>query len=947
MKSDYNFRYRSVILKHLLIVLTLFMTCGFLNSQELPPIQNYSIADYDAGNQNWSITQTKNRHIFFGNNLGLLEFDGTRWNLHPSPNGTIIRAVHSVNDLVYTGCYMEFGYWVPNEYGSLDYISLIDKLNEPLIDDEHFWNITSRDEWVIFQSLNRVYLYNTEEENFEIIDFDTTRAKIFNLGSNIYLQKKTGGLFVIRNGKAVLISDHKVFSENFIVGIYNISNKLLIITESGKFYFYENDQMTEWSLDGLNSLQELNLYTSLQLNDKGFILGTVSNGYIRLDMSGRIVEAVNQEKGLINNTVLSAFQDADDNLWMGSDNGISAVNLTSAFKVYTDLKGKLGDVYASLVYNGFMYLGTNQGLFVKELNSSSEFKMLRKTNGQVWDLRLIEGTLFCSHTRGTFIIKGEFAEQVFFESGTWGVNPVKGREDLLLQGNYNGLSILKNDGNQWRYGNKINGFDISSKTAVLLENGKVLVNHENRGLFTLEIDQDFNKIISSELLAPKGYDSSILAYHDKALYASNEGVFDFDPISMQFSVDSLLTGVFYSEDDKVIGRLILEKDTQKIWGFSENNIILMIPDNFDATPRIVKIAVPAFFRRNLGVTGYENISRISSNRYLLGTSNGYVALDLDRLKEEQYQIDINSIYLEHRNFDMDQISLKNNQEFEYDLGDLNISFNVPQYDKYTKVSYQYRLVGLNDDWSKWFSEPSISLGKLPYGSYTFMVRAKVGNKITENEAFYSFVIKKPWYLTNVAIALYILGFFLIIGLIHQSYLLYYRGQRNKLIEDNKKNLELAELENERKIMIMRNEQLKTELNSKNSELATTAMSLIKKNELLQEIKKDLSHLKDESSKTDVIKVIDKNLRNNNDWDFFKEAFNNADKDFLHKIKGLHPDLTANDLKFCAFLRLNLSSKEIAPLLNISVRSVEIKRYRLRKKMKLDHSIHLIDYILEI
>jgi DNA-binding CsgD family transcriptional regulator len=239
------------------------------------------------------------------------------------------------------------------------------------------------------------------------------------------------------------------------------------------------------------------------------------------------------------------------------------------------------------------------------------------------------------------------------------------------------------------------------------------------------------------------------------------------------------------------------------------------------------------------------------------------------------------------------------------------------------------------------------LGKLPYGSYTFVVRAKVGNKITENEASYSFVIKKPWYFTHVAIAFYIIGFFLIMGLIHRSYLRYYRHQRNKLILDNEKNLELTKLENERKIMMMRNEQLETELSSKNSELATTAMSLIKKNELLLEIKKDLSQLKDESSKVAVIKVIDKNLRNNNDWDFFKEAFNNADKDFLNKIKNLHPDLTANDLKFCAFLRLNLSSKEIAPLLNISVRSVEIKRYRLRKKLKLDHSDNLIDYILEI
>lgn len=81
----------------------------------------------------------------------------------------------------------------------------------------------------------------------------------------------------------------------------------------------------------------------------------------------------------------------------------------------------------------------------------------------------------------------------------------------------------------------------------------------------------------------------------------------------------------------------------------------------------------------------------------------------------------------------------------------------------------------------------------------------------------------------------------------------------------------------------------------------------------------------------VIKTIDRNLNNEDDWKFFEEAFNNADKEFLKKIKTAHPNLTNNDLKLCAYLRLNLSSKDIAPLLNISLRSVEIKRYRLRKK----------------
>ena len=73
----------------------------------------------------------------------------------------------------------------------------------------------------------------------------------------------------------------------------------------------------------------------------------------------------------------------------------------------------------------------------------------------------------------------------------------------------------------------------------------------------------------------------------------------------------------------------------------------------------------------------------------------------------------------------------------------------------------------------------------------------------------------------------------------------------------------------------------------------------------------------------------------------------TDIDFLKKIKAAHPSLTSNDLRLCAYLRLNLSSNEGAPVLNISVRSVEIKRYRLRKKMELSHEQGLVEYILAV
>lgn len=160
-------------------------------------------------------------------------------------------------------------------------------------------------------------------------------------------------------------------------------------------------------------------------------------------------------------------------------------------------------------------------------------------------------------------------------------------------------------------------------------------------------------------------------------------------------------------------------------------------------------------------------------------------------------------------------------------------------------------------------------------------------------------------------------------------------------------LEIAALENNQQLMRLKNEQLSQDVDSKNRELAVSTMSLIKKNELLALIKDDLKNNSDEGSKSikSVISTITKNINEEDTWTVFKEAFDNADNNFLKKVKQSHTSLTPNDLRLCAYLRLNLSSKEIAPLLSISVRSVEIKRYRLRKKMDLAHEKGLVEYIL--
>lgn len=923
----------------------LICTCIF--SQELPPIENYSPEEYVAGSQNWDISQSLEKYIYVGNNSGLLEFNGAIWKLYPSPNGTIVRSVKVVDNLIYTGCYMEFGYWEKDEFGNLNYVSLSKKLGQPLIDDEHFWNILKFNDRILFQSLDRIYVYNTLDGSFNIINSKTTKAALFKIGNNIYFQKINEGIYKIENGKPVLVSNHPILKRNTLVGIFLVDKKILFLTEQGEFYFLTGEDLIKWDIIADKELSSINVYSSLQLNDGSFMLGTISDGVYHVGSNGEFINKINRQKGLINNTVLSIYQDYDHNIWLGLDKGIGLINLNSPFSIYNDFKGEIGAVSSSIIFDDHLYIGTNQGLFYKELNAQKDFTFIENTKGQVWCLKKIENTLFCGHNSGTYIIDQKNAKRISSFPGTWNIRSVENNNDLLVQGNYTGLSILQKINDQWQIRNRIEGFDISSRYFELVDSDKLIVNHEFKGVFELLIDSAFSKVLKISKIDPIGSGSSLVNYKNDIVYSSSNGVFKFNSILKEFVKDSVLSSKFLSFDDMMTGRLIFNDQMDKLWGFSDKNIICVTPGKFDNTLQSIKISVPNFFRESLGLLSFESITHLNNENYLIGSSSGYTILNIDNLDSKDYTVKINSIEKEFLDADNQRASLVQNNVFRANENSLNFAFSVPEFDKYTEVQYQYQLEGLFDNWSHLSYDSNISLNNLPSGDYTFKVRALIGNTFSNNIDTYSFEIERAWYFSNFMRVIYILlvgGFIL---LIHLYYKRHYNKKQQIIIDQKQKEFKFRSLENEQEIMRLKNERLKNEVESKNRELTISTMSIIKKNEILNSIKKELilEHSKDVYSQ--VIKTIDKNINNKKDWEFLEEAFNNADKNFLKKIKKTHSELTPNDLRFCAYLRLNLSSKEIAPLLNISVRSVEIKRYRLRKKLELPHEKSLIEYILEV
>ena len=929
-----------------LIVYLSFLIFSFcVSAQEIPPIVQYKSEMLFAGNQNWMISQDNKGAIYAANNKGLLRFNGSDWELLTSPNESIIRSVKVIEDKVCMGSYMDFGYWERAANGTLNYISLVKELNIELLEDEQFWNIIDYGKKIIFQSLNRLIITDIGNKTNQYINTENTLLKSFKVGEKIYFQEFGKGLFEVIGGDAFSVSNDEVLMNNVVIGLFMIEGKLLILTDQSGFFFLENNRLIKWKIESEKYFDGYKLYNSIRLSDGSFALGSISHGLFLIDSDGKLLLELNKSKGISNNTILTLFEDDRQNMWLGLDNGIDCINLNSPFLEYNDNIGQIGTVYTSSKNGNYFYLGTNHGLFYKSIGGDDNFKLVSGTEGQVWDLTKHDGELFCGHDIGTFLIRGSQAIRISEVSGTWTFKKHPKGDNVLLQGNYNGIHVLQKINDQWVYKNKMKGFNISSRFFEVVNDSVILVGHEYKGVFKLRIDNKFNSITKTEIESSveKGINASLAKFDNEIFYFNPKGIYRYHESQSKFKRDSLLSWEI-KPNDYLSGKMIND-DNGKLWLFSKNRIHFLKRDVFSEELNFESVFFDNNTRKN--VSGFEHVSKYDDSKYLIASGIGYLLVDLDKVKDIQPKTTIDKIVVKDNLQNLTQISLINDSEIDFEKNNIQFYFTATSYQKYQQVKYQYRLEGYDLLWSSWTADSDVSYSNLPSGSYKFMVRSKIGDQVSAQTEQYTFKINPPWHLSRVMYAVYITLGVLVLLVINKLYDKYYENERQKLISRNQRKLQINELASQRKLMKIRNEQLQNDIESKNREIAIATMSTIKRNEFLNKVKKELRAL-DPHPKIDMLtKMINKNIKGNEDWEFFEKAFNNADKDFLKKVKETHPSLTHNDLRLCAFLRLNLLSKEIAPLLNISVRSVEIKRYRLRKKLNLSREKSIVDYLMNL
>ena len=923
--------------------LTIIVLWGnILFSQYHPPIQNFPPELYNAGSQNWKISQDAQHRVYVANNFGLLEFNGSDWNLHPTPNNSIMRSVFVNSTAVYTGSYMDFGYWLRQKNGILSYRSIAKNLNFSMIEDEQVWNIVPHKQFIVFQTLDRLIIYDQVSQGISTFNPVSGILKVFVEGDNIYYQDNNLNIYSIINEKGILFLSADQLRNNQVIGLSNSPNGILIVTREEGLFLKQNI-VKPYNPSLSKILAEDVLYTFAKTKNGQLVLGSISNGAYILSETGALIQHISTEDGLSNNTVLAASVDNQNGLWLGLDNGLSYVPLSSPINFYSSDKDLIGTVYATQVYGNMLYVGTNQGLYYKPIDANVPLKPIVGLDGQVWSLQKLDNTLVCGHDKGAFEITGTIANPLYTGGGVWLFRQLNNNQ--LIAGTYNGIHLFEKKDNTLRHLTHIQDFSMSSRYLEVLNPNEILVSHEYKGVFKLLLDDKKKKFLSVAQIpnVPTSLYSSMISFQGDIYYFSKYGFFEYDVNQNLFAKNDNISNLF-QQSNFTSAKMVIDRE-KYLWFFERNNLIRAEKGALSSEFIINKYPLSYDIRKTN--TGFENISHLSQNEYLIGTSNGFFVFDTSKIQSYAPSIMLNKLEASNKSNTRQQLQVDAKVKLSADFNSISARYFIANNNISDKPLFQYKLDGYSEKWSEWTTDATATFGNLRFGTYTLNARAVVGDVMSAETHKTTFKIYRPWYFSTPALIVYALLMFGIFRLFNLRYAKYYRREQEKLIEENQRKLNLMALKQNEEIMRIKNEQLEDNIEQKNKELAISTMAMIKKNQFMNALLNDLEPAAANPTVSRVLRTIKRSLKNDDDWEFFEQAFDNADKDFLKRLKESHPALTNHDLKLCAYLRLNLSSKEIAPLLNISVKSVDIKRYRLRKKMTLLHDQNLTEYILSL
>lgn len=938
----------------------------------LPYIRQVSKQTYRAGTQNWGFAQDTVGNIYSANNDGLLVYNGKTWTTYLLPNRTIARSLvyDGRKGRLYVGGQDAMGYFSPGPDGHLAYTDIKSWLpaGQNIFSDVWYTFIHNQ-KYILFQSAGKVYIL--EEGKGKRVDFAQPVVFLGQTHDQTILQEQGKGLHTFVDGKFEWLPGSEVFADKSVVGIAkdNAPHACWIITANHGLYHYDGHQARPFPIAQQAWLLQHPLDGATWLPNDRLALATTDAGVVIVDLAAkRVFQWLNKNNGLQNNMVRALFLDDQHNLWVGLDNGLDIVNLDAPLTRFIPDPQLESTTYAIRIFGGNLYVGTSNGLYVAPwktyydpITEAQPFRWIPGSQGQVWNLSVVNDQLWMGHHHGAFQVVGDQLTKRTDDLGYWTFLPlpVARGGSAVLAGNYDGLCLLNpNDAavgcqplSELKESSRIVATDAAGK--------QVWVSQPYRGVFRIPVgdtpDSGPPQFYGKDKGLPSDLDNYIFNIFGQLLVCAERGVYRYQAETDNFVLDANFSTYF--PPDVQLRRLATDA-ANNIWYVSSTEAGVLKITQQGLSQHITRLPYPEL-RAQL-VAGFELVYPYDATHVFFGAEKGIALLNPahSNAKKPSLPPQITALYQRNDSLVWTGQFTGSHAEplvFHHQQNAFRISFTAPAYSTPNAVEYQYYLSEIETDYGHWTEKSDKEFTNLPPGSYTFYCRTRINGGAPSEPATLRIYIAPPWYKTRIAYALYTLG--LLVGLLLVIIIprKQFAKEKEQLVKAQEKQAIAYQQEvetGEKTIDQLKNEAYQNEIAFKNKELASLTMHLVQKNELINKMAMEIEKLNeklkgtpDQKNLRPLQQLLTEDEMLENDWEQFVYHFDQVHSGFFQRLRQQYPELTPRDHRLCAYLRMNLSTKDIAPLLNISVRGVEISRYRLRKKLGLTGDDNLGEFMM--
>ncbi len=906
----------------------------------------------------WNIVAQSNDAVAAANGEGMLVFDGGQWQLLSLPNQAAARSIAFAQD----------GQWICGGQGFVGKASNIGRGTCTFED----WTPQIVAQAGGFEDVWR--LYPVRSKTGDSLQFVASSTFVGLLDSNgafeaLEIGPIENGFRWGRDGVGWQVQDTIWHWENGNVERYTMPSGLrieaVIDHQDGRLqafshargaFTWQADQAT-WKPDATALSRWLRTYrTNCMLpDDDGWWFGSSSGGLCK-SQDGRSPEVCYDESnGLVNNAILSTSLDDRGNLWVSTEGGLDLIRLAWPVVRAEPQAIAAQPGYASLhdEERGEIYWATSRGLFI-ENTSTRNVVQAPEIPGPVWSIERRAGQFWVSFIDGCGIWDPEKAsfQPVIENMGVWGI--WEATDGALFAGTFEGIRQLIPpvgflEGLPWTALPPMDGFSESSRFVGFEHPDTLWVTHPFKGAFRLALKRQENQVEVVGAYGPdQGFPEPMDVYlgevDNELLFATSSGIYQWNADSNRMAPASGNWGDWLNPSGAY--RLVASDPGGALWA-SEGAVLI----RFNAERQSLHAGVQvtrAPLTDALPIAGFERLEFLADGRVCVPTESGFVYVNPETMlrKEDVPVVDIG--HVTHLNHPEGSRELPADSDIVLPAGPHALQIELVSTDsRWTgRLKYQWRIPSVSEDWSEPQYGRSISLNGLQPGRHNVEFRAIIHPSLAGPAERISIVIAQPWqqqWSVQLAFFLLTIGLFVLWWKRNKA-----RLQKEHQATTNKQQAEIQKVES--RLAEERLQFAQSQVQTKDAELASVTMNLVQKAQLVQTVHSSLRKLKDDLSPEQqkqvdqLLKLIQEGGKLDDAWEQFTQQFDQVHIDFHQRLMELFPYLTKNDIKLCSYLRMGLSTKEIASLMFVTVRAVEVSRSRLRKRLDLPPETKLTTFI---